>query len=138
MTVEARFWAKVAQVGNVCECWIWTAGTNRGYGRFSVGDKMVYAHRFAYEQANGPVDRILDLDHLCRDHACVNPYHLEPVTHAENVRRGLCGKINNHYKSRLTCIRGHEFNRVVNGARRCTKCATETQRLNRQRKRVSI
>lgn len=74
-------------------CWIWTAGTsgdnpNDPYGRFWVDGRMVYAHRFAYEQLVGAIPPGHDLDHLCRRRLCVNPRHLEPVTRRENLMRG--------------------------------------------------
>lgn len=71
-------------------CWNWTAAADKhGYGRFGVpGDKLVLAHVFSYERVHGPVPEGLELDHLCRNPRCVNPEHLEAVTHQENMRRG--------------------------------------------------
>ncbi len=74
-------------------CWLWTASTDwYGYGWFWVGAPR-RAHRVCYEWLVGPIPAGLELDHLCRVPACVRPEHLEPVTHAENVRRGDLGKI---------------------------------------------
>lgn len=88
-TVTERFWPKVERVED--GCWLWTASlTGDGYGRISLGGKfgpMGLAHRVAYELLVGPIPEGLELDHLCRVRRCVNPEHLEPVTHAENVRR---------------------------------------------------
>lgn len=72
-------------------CWNWKAATNTtGYGVFGLqgGRRNVLAHVFSYERANGPVPDGLELDHLCRNPRCVNPAHLEAVTHRENMRRG--------------------------------------------------
>jgi hypothetical protein len=70
-------------------CWRWTGSiNNKGYGRMSVG-KWRMAHRLAYEHFIGPIQDDYELDHLCRSAGCVNPTHVEPVTHGENLRRGL-------------------------------------------------
>lgn len=70
-------------------CWIWTGSTIRsGYGRLMYRGEQVLAHRRYYEHHVGPIPEGLTIDHLCRVRACVNPDHLEPVTNAENVRRG--------------------------------------------------
>jgi hypothetical protein len=72
-------------------CWLWTgAKAGKGYGAIWQGSsaRMTYAHRAIYESMIGAIPDELELDHLCRNHACVNPDHLEPVTHSENLRRG--------------------------------------------------
>lgn len=83
-----RFWSKVDK-GADDECWLWTASTDgHGYGQFWNGERRMPTHRWAYEQARGPIPEGLQLDHLCRVRRCVNPDHLEAVTQAENIRRG--------------------------------------------------
>jgi hypothetical protein len=76
-------------------CLEWTATrSNHGYGRFQLAPgKPVGSHRWFYEYLFGPVGDGLEMDHLCRNRACCNPVHLEPVTRSVNVRRGLVGKI---------------------------------------------
>lgn len=70
-------------------CWIWTASIVNGYGQFRYQGKMRRAHRLAYTLLVGDIPEGLEPDHLCRVRACVSPQHLEPVTHQENMRRGL-------------------------------------------------
>lgn len=88
MTPEQRFWAKVDK-SSPTECWIWKAAKHRnGYGNFWTGKRPMLAHRYAYTILVGPILTGLQIDHLCRNRACVNPAHMEPVTLQENLRRG--------------------------------------------------
>jgi hypothetical protein len=69
-------------------CWVWLWNKDRiGYGHISVDGQHHMAHRYIYEQAKGPIPDGLELDHLCCNPSCVNPDHLEPVTHWENCDR---------------------------------------------------
>jgi hypothetical protein len=91
-TLAERFWPKVAKSDG---CWLWLASTDaRGYGQIlSPGrrGKPLAAHRVSYELAYGPIGSGLVIDHLCRNSRCVRPEHLEAVTQAENIRRGMVG-----------------------------------------------
>ena len=107
---KIRFWKKVDRSHGPDSCWEWQAGLHTGgYGIFhwgtSSGPRGLYAHRFSYEIANGPISPGLDIDHLCRNPRCVNPSHLEAVTHQENVFRGDSPSAK--ARRTKTCKRGH-------------------------------
>lgn len=120
---EQRFWPRVDKTDS---CWVWRGQlNNQGYGQFSIKKRHKLAHRLSYEWTIGPIPEGLELDHLCRNTKCVNPAHLEPVTHAENMRRGNQGK---YLRDRTHCIHGHAFDEANtyilprNGSRVCRKC----------------
>lgn len=125
---EALFWAKVSKTP---ACWKWRGCRDEdGYGRFSAGDYGARAHRFSYELANGPIPAGLEVDHLCGNPSCVNPAHLELVTHAENLRRSSP----NRNARKTHCMRGHAFdeaNTITNrktGKRSCRECMRQSWR----------
>jgi len=89
---DKRFWSKVKKTEG---CWEWLSRINRdGYGAFRVNKQVRSAHRVAYELLIGPIPEELTLDHLCRNRACVNPSHLEPVSRGDNIRRGATARRN--------------------------------------------
>ena len=104
--VVSRFWAKVQKTDT---CWLWTGSQNpAGYGTFWLDGTVVNSHRVAYELTQGPICEGLELDHLCNVKHCVNPDHLEAVTHRENGLRSEAPNIQLHRAG--TCKRGHPVN----------------------------
>ncbi len=103
--VIARFWKRVEKTDY---CWNWKGILTRsGYPHFSFHGEYANGHRFAYSMLRGPIPNGLVLDHLCRNRACVNPDHLEPVSLKTNILRGTGLAAINAKKTH--CVRGHEF-----------------------------
>lgn len=122
-STEERFWAKVEAMPS--GCWGWRACLDsHGYGRFGMDGKSQYAHRLSYEFMIGPIPLNMTIDHLCRNRACVNPNHLEPVSLRVNLLRGVgVGAVN---AQKEECLRGHRLEGenvyLYDGRRYCRAC----------------
>lgn len=136
----ARFWSHAGSM-RPGECWEWTGSRYpTGYGH--SGTKFVpggggYAHRVAYLLTSGDIPARFQIDHLCRNRACVNPAHLEAVSARDNVMRspGQPCAIN---ANKTHCKYGHPFagdNLTVDpkGHRRCRACSAARMRTSRRR-----
>lgn len=128
---------------NADGCLEWQGGLDKdGYGRFcGPKRKGVRAHRWAYEHWVGRIPDGAVIDHLCRNRKCVNPEHLEAVSHRENVHRGE-GFAGLAYQNRLYCKRGHERSVVGSiltgsGIRLCKQCISEDNARQYMRRRLT-
>lgn len=108
---EAAFLQRIRSIASRCtpeECWVWDGyvGEN-GYGRVYIPPRTPITHRVAYTLLVGPIPTGLTIDHLCRNRACINPAHMEPVTQKVNTLRGIGPTAKNTRKTH--CIYGHPF-----------------------------
>ena len=136
---EDRFWARVDKGGPVpsretdplitappTPCWLWLGSCNsQGQAQVSRDHRTTLAYRVSYELLVGPIPEGFHMDHLCRNRACVNPEHLEPVTASVNQRRGLNSVPG--FRRKDSCKNGHPFEGdniylATGEVRRCHTC----------------
>lgn len=134
MDPAERFAAKVNRLGPWSlrhnapgRCHIWTRATNaKGYGRFWHNGRAELAYRWAYAAAHGPIPDGLEVDHRCRNRACVNPEHLEAVTHRVNVLRSsnvaALRAARTHCEPAGHPLTGANVRHRKNGTRQCIPC----------------
>ncbi len=132
-----------AQTDRTGDCWIWIGAMHTsGYGKVGAGGDggaTLLAHRASYELSVGPIPEGHQIDHLCRNRACVKPQHLEPVPALINMRRmnAACGI----GSAKIECPKGHPYSEENtshrNGRRHCKTCARDRARRNYQPRKVS-
>jgi hypothetical protein len=155
-TEAERFWPKVDKNGPAWSdkgsCWVWMgARIWNGYGHFCLTQfpgtpkRLILAHRWAYQDRFGEIPAGLEIDHLCRNRGCVNPDHMEPVTHRENARRGIAGEISMaRQRGKTHCPQGHEYSPentyiwAPTGQRYCKQCDRERKRAKAQARKGAI
>lgn len=126
-------------------CWEWGAAKTGGYGVVQWNGRIRRAHRVVYELLRGPISDGLETDHLCRNRACVNPDHIEPVPQKVNNARSESASAK--HARQTHCKRGHPFssdNTYIAKRERgkqerfCRECCRERDRQRyAQRKEVS-
>ena len=136
-TLRERFLDKISPEPN-SGCWLWTASLDtKGYGKIGGGPRgsgYLQAHRVAYSLFRGEIPAGLELDHTCRVRCCVNPDHLEPVTHRENCVRGLAPQLlSAFWRAKTHCVKGHLFDIIVRSGRDdecrgCSICRKESRK----------
>lgn len=138
-----RFWSHVDRSGGPAACWPWTGAIEKktGYGRVKFGGKAQMAHRVAHTLAVGPIPPGLVVDHVrargCIRRDCVNPAHLEAVSHRDNTLRGTSPHVVLH--NLQVCAEGHAVtgaNRKLRGGTwQCRTCYNADRRAWRARRR---
>lgn len=125
--LEAKY-VKDQQTG----CWVWHAAVSPGpasgkwvYGVMQFGGRMQMAHRISYQLYRGPIPAGKQLDHLCRNTRCVNPWHLEPVTAKENINRGVNAQLEKTHCPKGHALAGENLYQKPNGNRECRICRAE-------------
>jgi hypothetical protein len=104
--IRAKTETRHCLIKDLDPCWIFTGSLLKGYGQIHVNGKTGYTHQVGFEFYRGERTAGLELDHVCKRPACWNPWHLEEVTHAENVRRSAWAR---HQAAKTHCPQGHEY-----------------------------
>lgn len=151
---KARFESRFARADD--GCWLWTGRLNNmGYGVFGIGRRIFLAHRVAHELFKGPIPAGLSVDHVCHNSAagcpgglecshrrCVNPDHLEAVSHRTNMLRApLTATGINHRKTHCAKaghpLSGSNLYLSPRGERQCRACRKASKAAFDERRRQS-
>lgn len=138
-----RFWRKVTEgevpsnAPGLGRCWDWIGSRSKGYGYYVDGGRNHPAYRWLYRRMVSPDIDGLDLDHLCRNPSCVNPWHLEPVSHQVNCQRGR-----NVHREKTHCPSDHPYDSAntyitPSGTRQCRICKRAGTRAYFARRRMA-
>lgn len=137
---KARIYSKISFTSEN-DCWNWTGKLDNGYGRLHWNRKYYKAHRFFYELIAGAIPswkdkQSLEIDHLCRNRACVNFKHLALVTPKVNTLRGIGPTAINAKK--ILCKYGHPLTSDNRGGRKCKECMRIYEKTEKRRNRKHI
>ena len=142
MPIKERFLSHV-KVLSQQECWPWLAHHSpKGYGYFNFEGKNIQSHRISYMLFIGPLPEGKEVDHLCRNRICQNPWHLQAVTHIVNLHRRIGSRKGTHNRLKRPlkafCLKGHPFdesNTYIDkyGHRQCKMCKRERNKLAKRK-----
>lgn len=143
MNASARFFLKVRPADDDSGCLLWIGGCRgktpaapEGYGTFYADGRDWPVHRWLLDRVYGPIPAEMHIDHLCRNTRCVRPTHLEIVTHAENIRRGVAAqRVREKWAARTHCPKNHPLSgdnlyvyihpKSAKLSRRCRQCTVD-------------
>lgn len=136
---------KTVSIIQITGCWMWMGAMSvAGYGRIRWRGVWRAAHRVFYEMYKGPIPEGMQVDHVCKLPACVNPDHLDACSPVENNLRSSSPSARNAKKT--ACLRGHAFdaaNTIITMShvgnrihRACRECRRNNDRARRAKRRI--
>lgn len=124
-------------------CWLWKAGKfKNGYAQFWLDDGnfsgQKYAHRVSFSWFVSPLQRKMDIHHICNTKHCVNPAHLILITRSEHLLEDIKNGVR---VTKTHCKQGHSLsgdNLYISKKQRvCKTCRAKRLREFKKRKRVA-